>query len=316
MVKRIVIGTRGSQLALWQAHFVQDALCRRFPEIEVALKTIKTEGDRDTNAPVAQLSGKGVFIKEIEDALLSGAVDIAVHSMKDVPTEIPAGLAIAAVCEREDVRDALISRDGYKWLELPAGARIGTSSLRRQALLRHHRPDLEILNLRGNLNTRLRKLDEGLYDAILLAKAGLERLGWANRITEVLSTEIALPAVAQGAIGIECRENDRDTRGILNPLEHVPTRAAVEAERSLLRVLEGGCQVPVGAWARREGTAFVLEATVLSLDGKSCLRDRLEGRMEDATALGESLGKKLLKAGAEKILNEIRGAAGQGRVAS
>lgn len=306
MVKRIIIGTRDSPLALWQAHFVRDALTRLSPETTVELKTIKTEGDRDTHAPVAQLSGKGVFIKEIEDALLSCEADIAVHSMKDVPTEIPRGLIIGAVCEREDVRDAAISRSGKKLAELPAGSRIGTSSLRRQAQLRHFRSDFEILNLRGNLNTRVRKLDEGMYDAILLAKAGLHRLGWSDRITEILSTDVALPAVAQGAVGVECREADGDMVDLIGRLNHPLTRAAVEAERALLRELEGGCQVPIGAWARTEGGCFLLEACVLSLDGKIYLRDRIEGTAAEATSMGAALARKLFAAGADKILEAIR----------
>ena len=306
MVKRIIIGTRGSQLALWQAHFVRDALSRQSPETTVDLKTIRTEGDRDTSAPVAQLSGKGVFIKEIEDALLSREVDIAVHSMKDVPTEIPKGLAIAAVCEREDVRDALLSRAGKKLAEPPSGARIGTSSLRRQALLKHFRSDFEILTLRGNLNTRVRKLDEGLYDAIVLARAGLHRLGWSSRITETLSTDIALPAVAQGAVGVECRDDDPQLLQLVGRLNHSPTRSAVESERTLLRELEGGCQVPIGAWARVEEGRFILEACVMSIDGKIYLRDRIEGRESEASSLGSTLARRLLQAGADKILDAIR----------
>jgi hydroxymethylbilane synthase len=306
MVKRIIIGTRGSQLALWQADFVRDALSRLSPETTVDLKTIRTEGDRDTSAPVAQLSGKGVFIKEIEDALLSREVDIAVHSMKDVPTEIPEGLVIAAVCERDDVRDALLSRDGKKLAELPPGARIGTSSLRRQALLKHFRSDFEILTLRGNLNTRVRKLDEGLYDAIVLARAGLQRLGWSSRITETLATDIALPAVAQGAVGVECREGDPQLRELVGRLNHALTRSAVEAERTLLRELEGGCQVPIGAWARAEGERFILEACVMSIDGKIYLRDQIEGRESEASTLGSTLAKRLLQAGADQILDAIR----------
>jgi hydroxymethylbilane synthase len=306
MVGALIIGTRGSQLALWQAHFVRNALNRISPETAVELKTIKTEGDRDTTAPVAQLSEKGVFIKEIEDALLTREVDIAVHSMKDVPTEIPSGLVIAAVCEREDVRDAVISRNGKMLAELPSGARIGTSSLRRQAQLRHFRADLEILNLRGNLNTRIRKLDEGTYDAILLARAGLQRLGWADRITETLSTEIALPAVAQGAVGVECRQVDREIVALIALLNHPLTRAAVKAERALLRELEGGCQVPVGAWAREEKGRFLLEACVLSLDGRICLRDIIEGSTGEAIPMGKALARKLLAAGADKILDAIR----------
>lgn len=307
MVKKIIIGTRDSQLALWQAHLVRDTLNQLFPEIALELKTIKTGGDRGTLPQTSgQLSGKGVFIKEIEDALLSRDVDIAVHSMKDVPTEIPKGLTIAAVCEREDVRDAVICRSGKKLAELPVGATIGTSSLRRQALLKHFCPALEIATLRGNLNTRVRKLDEGWYDAILLAKAGLTRLGWAGRITEILSTEMALPAVAQGAIGVECREPDIETVALLNALNHSPTRAAIDAERALLRTLEGGCQVPIGAWARKEQGSFLLEACVMSLDGKIYLRDRIAGRPEEAQNLGVTLARKLLDAGADKILEDIR----------
>jgi hydroxymethylbilane synthase len=310
MVNKIVIGTRGSQLALWQAYFVRDALSRIAPDTVVELKTIKTEGDRDTNGPVAQLSGKGVFIKEIEDALLAGEVDMAVHSMKDVPTQIPEGLTIAAVCEREDVRDAVLCRHGKTLSNLPAGARIGTSSLRRQAQLKHYRPDLEIAMLRGNLDTRVRKLDEGLYDAILLARAGLVRLGWASRITETLSTDIALPAVAQGAVGVECRRGDEKIVALLGKLNHPITRAAIDAERALLSEMEGGCQVPIGAWARLEGGKFVLEACVLSLDGAICLRDRMEGSVSDAASLGKLLAARLLAAGADKILETIRNSGG------
>jgi hydroxymethylbilane synthase len=310
MVNKIVIGTRGSQLALWQAYFVRDALSRIAPDIVAELKTIKTEGDRDTNAPVAQLSGKGVFIKEIEDALLAGEVDMAVHSMKDVPTQIPEGLTIAAVCEREDVRDAVLCRHGKTLADLPAGARIGTSSLRRQAQLKHYRPDLEIAMLRGNLNTRVRKLDEGLYDAILLARAGLVRLGWASRITETLSTDIALPAVAQGAVGVECRRGDEKIVALLGKLNHPITRAAIDAERALLGEMEGGCQVPIGAWARLDGGKFVLEACVLSLDGAICLRDRMEGSLSDPASLGKLLAARLLAAGADKILETIRNSGG------
>jgi len=306
MVNTLIIGTRGSQLALWQAHHVRDMLHHLSPDTTVELKTIRTEGDRDTQAPVAQLSGKGVFIKEIEEALLSSEVDIAVHSMKDVPTEIPEGLTIAAVCEREDVRDALLSRSGKRLAELPAGARIGTSSLRRQAQLKHFRPDLDIAALRGNLNTRVRKLDEGLYDAIVLAKAGLQRLGWADRISEILPTDLALPAVAQGAIGIECRKGDRELQEIVGRLNHPLTQSAVEAERTLLHELEGGCQVPIGAWAREEQGRFVLDACVISLDGSIYLRDRIEGTSSEARALGSALARKLLAAGADKILALIR----------
>lgn len=306
MVTKLILGTRGSQLALWQTHFVCAALLRLSPRIHIEIKTIKTQGDRDTHAPVAQLSNKGVFIKEIEDALLACEIDLALHSMKDVPTQIPPGLVIGAVCPRDDVRDALLSRSGKKLVELPRGARIGTSSLRRQAQLKHFRPDLNVENLRGNLNTRLRKLDAGQYDAILLARAALDRLGWAARITETLSTNISLPAVAQGAIGVECREGDRELVELVRKLDDPATRHAVEAERALLRELEGGCQVPVGAWAREEAGRFILEACVLSLDGSLCLRDRIEGAPSEWRTLGVTLARRLLSAGADRILGQIR----------
>lgn len=312
MVKKLLIATRGSPLALWQADYVRDTLVRLYPELKVERRTIKTAGDRDTHAPVAQLSTKGVFIKEIEDALLSGEADLAVHSMKDVPTAIPDGLVMAAICEREDVRDALISRSGKKLSALPAKAIIGTSSLRRQAFTKHFYPLLEVSTLRGNLNTRLRKLDEGRYEAILLARAGLLRLGWGERITETLSTDIALPAVAQGAVGVECRARDGEILALLSRLNHPPTADAVEAERALLREMEGGCQVPLGAWAREEEGRFQLDACVMSLDGRVYLRDRIEGPASEARSLGVQLARKLLAQGADRILEEIRRGAGQG----
>ncbi|MFY9583053.1 MAG: hydroxymethylbilane synthase [Candidatus Acidiferrales bacterium] len=295
------IGSRGSVLAMWQANAVRGRL-ERVVGVEAEIVTIKTSGDRFQQANIAQIGLKGVFIKELEDALLEGSVDFAVHSMKDVPTEIPAGLAFPAICEREDVRDALLSHSGAKLAALPAGARIGTSSLRRQAQIRHIRPDLDLGDLRGNVDTRLRKLERGDYDAIVLAKAGLDRLGWSNKITEVIPPEVSMPAVGQGALGIEARADDREVLEVLAQLEHPPTRVAVTAERALLAELEGGCQVPLGAWARFEQGALVLDACVLSVDGIESVRQRAVGIPRDAEALGRELAQTMLAAGADRIL--------------
>ncbi len=295
------IGSRGSLLALWQANAVRDRLARA-ASVAAEIVIIKTAGDRFQQAPVGQIGLKGVFIKELEDALLEGRVDLAVHSVKDVPTEVPAGLAFPAICEREDVRDALVARAGAQLAELPAGARVGTSSLRRQSQLRHYRPDLELCELRGNVDTRLKKLERGDYDAVVLAKAGLDRLGWSNRITEVISTEVSLPAVGQGALGIEARSDDREVLGALASLDHAETRVAVTAERALLAALEGGCQVPLGAWARLEGDELVLEACILSADGADYIRKRAAGSPRNAEALGRELAQAMLADGADRIL--------------
>ncbi len=295
------IGSRGSLLALWQATAVRDRLARA-ASVEAEIVIIKTSGDRFQQAPVAQIGLKGVFIKELEDALLEGRVDLAVHSVKDVPTEVPAGLAFPAICEREDVRDALVACAGAKLAELPAGARVGTSSLRRQSQLRHYRPDLELCELRGNVDTRLKKLERGDYDAVVLAKAGLDRLGWSNRITEVISTEVSLPAVGQGALGIEARSDDREVLGALASLDHAETRVAVTAERALLAALEGGCQVPLGAWARLEGDELVLEACILSADGADYIRKRAASPPRKAEELGRELAQAMLADGADRIL--------------
>jgi len=303
MRQKLIIGSRGSQLALWQAHFVGDQLAR-IAGIPVEVITIKTTGDQHLETPIAQLD-KGMFVKEIERALLGGEIDLAVHSMKDLPTEIPTGLTVAAVCARHDVRDCLISRDGATLGSLPSGSRIGTSSLRRRLQLRHHRPDLEFHDIRGNVDTRLRKLREGLFDALVLAKAGLDRLGWADQISEVLSTEIVLPAVGQGALGIEARADDQDILNRLQPINHPPTQAAVMAERALLKKLQGGCQVPIGAYGRVEEGRLTLESCVISLDGKTVIRDCISGSMEESEALGAQLAAKLLEQGADRILEEV-----------
>jgi len=304
-VKRLRIGSRGSVLAQWQANFVRERLAQ-LAGVEAEIILIKTSGDRFQQANVNQIGLKGVFIKELEDALLDARVDLAVHSMKDVPTEIPSGLTFPAICKREDVRDALVGHEkGASLAGLPQGARVGTSSLRRQSQLRYFRPDLKLLELRGNVDTRLKKVESGDYDAIVLAKAGLDRLGWSARISEVIPTEISLPAVGQGALGIEARAEDRSVLDLLARFDHAETRAAVTAERALLAKLEGGCQVPLGAWGRMEEAQMHLDAAVLSPDGAECIRMHAAGSADKAELLGRDLAHKLLAAGADKILRLV-----------
>lgn len=304
-MKALRIGTRASALALWQANHIREKL-KELHGVDAELVRIRTSGDRYQNSSIAQIGAengtKGVFIKELEDALLAGTVDLAVHSMKDVPTETPRGLVFSAITKREDPRDCLISRDARPLAQLPSGARIGTGSLRRQAQLRHHRSDLEVLDLRGNVDTRLRKVAAGEFDAIILAVAGVTRLGARDRITEILPAEWMLPAVGQGALGIETREDDRETTAMVSALDDAATRACVTAERALLCELEGGCQVPLGAWAQLAGDALRIEASLLSPDGKECLRDAQQGSAADAQQIGQRLGKILREAGAERIL--------------
>ena len=304
-MKLLRIATRGSALALWQANHIRERLAQ-LHGIESELIRIRTSGDKFQGASVAQVSEqagtKGIFIKELEEALLAGTADLAVHSMKDVPTENPAGLVFPAITKREDVRDCLISRDGAKLKDLACGARVGTSSLRRQAQLRHHRPDLELLDLRGNVDTRLKKVAAGEFDAIVLATAGMNRLGVSDKITQILPPEIMLPAVGQGALGIETRADDRETLRLVAALDDPESHEAVTAERALLRELEGGCQIPLGAWARRENGELRLEACVFSADGKEFVRKDLRGRPEEAEELGVRLGQILIEAGADRIL--------------
>ena len=301
------IGSRGSRLALWQAEHVRNLLAERCG-MESEIVVVKTSGDRFLDSPVGDLGEKGVFIKELEEALLDGRADLAVHSMKDVPTEVDSRFSFPAVLPREDPRDCLVSRSGAGLDALPAGARVGTSSVRRQAQLRHRRPDFEIVPLRGNIDTRLAKLDRGEFDAIVLAKAGLDRLGFSARITQVLGTEILLPAVGQGALGIETRAGDPKFCKLVSTLADNETRAAVNAERALLAELEGGCQVPVGAWARQENELFVIEACVAAPDGGEYIRLSAEAtpeQMQDRRtplALGRRLGRELIEAGADRIL--------------
>ena len=310
-MKTLRIGSRSSALALWQANHVRTRLAE-LHGVETEIIRIHTSGDHYQAAAIAQIGSKGVFIKELEDALLAGTIDLAVHSMKDVPTETPQGLALPAISERKDVRDCFISHSGVALEKLAAGSRVGTSSLRRQAQLRLHRPDLEPVELRGNVDTRMKKVAAGAYDAIILAKAGMDRLGISEKITEVLSTEIMLPAVGQGALGIETREADRETSSLVAALDDEGARVCVTAERALLRELEGGCQVPLGAWARLEAGGLLLEACVLSPDGKEHLRREQSGPAEDAEKIGKRLGQILLEAGADRILRLAGRSVGNG----
>jgi hydroxymethylbilane synthase len=304
----VVLGTRGSKLAVHQSEWVQAQLHALAPHVTVTLRKIQTSGDKILDVPLAQIGGKGLFVKEIEEALLSGEIDLAVHSMKDVPTELPEGLAILCVPPREDPRDALISREGRLFMDLPLGARIGTSSLRRQSQLLHARPDLTIAMLRGNLDTRLRKLREGQFDAIVLAAAGLRRLAWAHEITEYLAPQISLPAIGQGALGIEGRQDDLFIHSLLSELNHAPTKIAVLAERGLLLRLQGGCQIPIAAHATVTETGMKLEGLVASVDGKELIRDSIEGTIEDPESIGIQLADRLLARGADRILQAIYGA--------
>lgn len=299
---KLRIGTRGSKLALWQAEHVRDRLLHE-SGVESELVIIKTVGDQFASAAIPDVGGKGIFIKEIEDALLEGCVDLAVHSLKDVPTETPKGFVFPAITKREDARDVLISRSGRRLLELPESARVGTSSLRRQSQLRYRRGDLQVVELRGNVDTRLRKLDAGELDAIVLAKAGVDRLGLSDRITEVLAPDIMLSAVGQGALALECREDDAGTRDALAALNHSETRTAVSAERALLEELEGGCQVPLGAWARLDDNGKLkMDARVLAADGSECIERSASGSAEAPEKLGRRLARELLDAGADRLL--------------
>ena len=301
------IGTRGSRLALIQAEQVASVLKRNYPALAPALVKIKTSGDKLTRIPLSQVGGKGLFIKEIEEALLEGRVDAAVHSMKDVPTEIAPGLEIAAVLEREDPSDALISRRGKKLAALPRRARIGTSSLRRQAQLLSHRPDLRVVPLRGNLDTRLRKLATTRLDAIVVATAGMYRLGRQDEITEVLPIEISLPAIGQGALGVEVRAEDPKTRDLVTSLNHRSTVLTITAERAFLRRLGGSCQIPIAAYGQLEGDRLHLTGLVILPDGSRMVQGEQSGSVEDADAIGVALAEDLLGRGAEQILQELSG---------
>lgn len=303
--EKVLIGTRGSQLALYQAHSIKAQLEHLCPGLKVELIKIKTTGDKITDVPLAKVGGKGLFVKEIEEALLRGEIDLAVHSMKDVPMTLPAGLHLSAMTRREDPRDVLIGRQVKRFNDLPQGGVLGTSSLRRQAQLRHLRPDLRIQPLRGNLDTRLRKLDEGAMAAIVLAAAGVKRLGWEDRITEYLDPSVSLPAIGQGALGLECRVEDARINALLAPLNHADSSRCIRAERAFLTRLSGGCQVPIAAYARLEGEEILLDGLVASVDGERVIRDRIRGHWTKGEAVGIELAERLLSKGAAEILNEI-----------
>ncbi|MDO8281574.1 MAG: hydroxymethylbilane synthase [Thermodesulfovibrionia bacterium] len=307
--RNITIATRGSMLALWQAEWIKSQLLELNNEITVTLNKIKTTGDIILDVPLAQVGGKGLFVKEIEEALLDGSADLAVHSMKDVPTELPESLHLAAICKREDPRDALLARKGIKSInDLPQGAHVGTSSLRRMCQLLSIRPDLRITQLRGNVDTRIRKLDEGQFDAIILATAGVKRLGYSDRITERIHIDVSLPAIAQGAVGIECRIDDVFINDLIKKLDHAETSVCVKAERSFLKKLEGGCQVPIAGHAVLESDEkLVLTGLVGSLSGEIIIKDMISGRPEEAESLGTRLAESLLAKGAGKILAEVYG---------
>ena len=300
---RIRIGTRRSRLALAQAEWVRARIRERHPEAVVEVVSITTSGDRFRNVPIEQIGDKGVFIKEIEEALLDGGIDVAVHSMKDLPTEVPEGLAIAAVPEREDPRDAMISRVARSLAGLPAGGRVGTGSLRRQAQVLHHRPDLEVVPIRGNVDTRMAKLERGEVEALVLALAGLKRLGREGEATELLPPDTMLSAVAQGALGLETRRPEVERLRFLN---HEPSASEVEAERAFLRRLEGGCQVPAGARAVADRDGLSLAGMVAEASGRRIFRGEISGACADAAALGTRLAERLLDEGAGAVLREAR----------
>jgi hydroxymethylbilane synthase len=306
-VNRLRIGTRKSPLALWQAEHVRAHLEALHPGLAVELVKMTTEGDKILDAPLAKVGGKGLFLKELEQALLEQRIDIAVHSLKDVTVTLPAGLVIPVIGEREDPRDAFVSSRYASLAALPAGARVGTSSLRRQCQLRAAFPQLEVITLRGNVNSRLAKLDAGEFDAILLAAAGLKRLGFEDRIRATLAPDVLLPAVGQGAICIECRADDTAVQQLIAPLHHAPTAVRIAAERALNARLEGGCQVPIAAYAELEGDMLRLRALVGEPDGSQVLRGEIAGEAARAEALGADLADELLKLGARQILDKVYG---------
>jgi len=304
--KLLRIGTRASQLALWQANWVKSELEKRYPDMEVTLTKIKTQGDKILDVPLAMVGGKGLFVKEIEEAMLRDEIDIAVHSMKDVPTIFPEGLALRCITEREDCRDIVILRSGFKsWKDLPQGARIGTSALRRKAQLLHLRPDLQMVDIRGNVETRIRKLTEDNLDAVILAAAGMHRLGFSAQIGEYLPVYVSIPAIGQGALGIESRIDDDQTNSLIDFFNHPQTDWAVRAERAFLKRLEGGCQVPIACHGTVEGETLSLTGFVSDCEGVRCLKKTTTGSVHSAQQIGTSLGDDLLILGAGKILNEV-----------
>ena len=312
MNNSIRIGTRGSKLALWQANWVKTVLENKFPSTPVELNIIKTRGDKILDVPLAKVGGKGLFVKEIEEALLARRIDIAVHSMKDMPADIPQGLCIGAVPERENPVDVFISRSGAKFNELAAGSVIGTSSLRRGAQLRHARPDIAIRPMRGNLDTRLKKLESENFDALVLAAAGVKRLNLEHKITEYLSPAIMLPAIGQGALCIEIRRDDAIVGPMVATLDHAPTRAVVAGERAFLNRLEGGCQVPIAGNGRIHEKQIILTGLVAEVDGSRVIKEEKSGPLDSVETIGTELAEGLLSRGADKILQKLKAMAPEG----
>jgi len=305
-MKEMRIGTRGSPLALWQANWVKESLSQVYPQLRISLLRIKTKGDKVIDVSLARVGGKGLFVKEIEEKLLAGRIDLAIHSMKDVPVQLPKGLHIQSIPHREDSRDVLISKDHLTLEELPRGAKIGTSSLRRRAQLLSYRPDLTMVPLRGNVHTRLGKLETMDLDAIVLAAAGVKRMKLAGSISQAISTEICLPAIGQGALGLETRIDDDEVNQYLSILDHEPTHQSIRAERAFLRRLGGGCQVPIAALGTVSNDGkLVLRGLVGTLDGRKLIKGTIEGEMGKALGLGMALAENLLSRGADEILREI-----------
>ncbi|NPA58494.1 MAG: hydroxymethylbilane synthase, partial [Aquificae bacterium] len=304
---KIRIGTRKSKLALWQANYIADLLKKHYPELQVELVKITTKGDKILDVPLAKVGGKGLFVKEIEDAMLRNEIDIAVHSLKDVPTYFPEGLGLVAITEREDPRDAFLSTKYSSLEEMPEGAVLGTSSLRRKAQVMLKRKDILIKDLRGNVDTRIRKLEEGQYDGIILAYAGLKRLGLEDRAREVFDPYYMIPAVAQGFLGIEARLDDEETIRIVSVLNHRESEIRAKGERAFLKRLEGGCQVPLAAYSEVEGDTITITGFVSDLEGRRVFRDTVKGSVENPEGLGEKLAEKLLDMGAREVLEEIYG---------
>ncbi len=306
-MEKIIIGTRGSKLALWQTEFVKRKLAENFPDLEFEIRIIKTKGDKILDSPLSKIGDKGIFTREIEIELLNGEIDLAVHSLKDLPTKLPDGLIIGAVMEREDVRDVLISKNNLKLAELPKDATIATGSLRRRAQLLYFRPDFKFVDLRGNIDTRFKKFDESNWDGMVLAFAGVNRMNYSNRISEIISTDVILPAVGQGAIAVEVRERDEKIFEMVRRINHLETEFATRAERALLKHLEGGCQIPIGAFATLKDGKIKLSAMVSNLDGTFLVRDSIEREVSgDIEEVGFELAEKLLEQGGAKILDEIR----------
>jgi len=305
-MSKLRLGTRGSRLALWQAEWVASEMQRLYPTLQIEIRVIKTQGDKILDVALSKIGDKGLFTKEIENALLAGEIDLAVHSMKDLPTLLPSGLIAGAVLQRENPQDVLISSRGFNFETLPQGGRIGTSSLRRIAQMKAMRPDLQAVDLRGNLETRLKKMEDQKLDGIILAFAGVKRLGFESYITQMIDTQLILPAVSQGAVVVEVRAGDQDTQKLIAPINDQATDAATRAERALLREMEGGCQVPIAALAQVRGNRLQLKAMVASLDGEHVIRDSQDGETGRAADIGKNLAMRMLDRGAAQILSEIR----------